>query len=261
MTRTKKTVLTFTTHPADAFDMAGGTLALHSRAGDRVVVVSLTAGARSHAPHVYGGDKQVEMTEQDEAKLLAETIEVKKKEFQKACDVAGAEMILLDYEDEPFVLTQQAILEVAELYRKIRPDILITHHKSEIGNHDHPDGGLVSLRAVTTAARWLKGSSQAPHLIPKIYFYGNQFRPHTMRYHAALPIPTSHIIDVTSAIEDKTKMLQAFATQGYGGLDYTSKEYADRRFGAVEGIVGLYYGYRYAEEFMCFSPEKVNLLS
>ena len=136
--RQKKTITVVVAHPADAFDMAGGILALHRKAGDRVVVLSITPGTRSHAPLVYGGKTQVGMTREAEAKLFAETNTVKKKEFKNACDVIGAEMICLDHEDEPLMISEEIILELASYYRQIRPDALITHHETEVGNHDHP---------------------------------------------------------------------------------------------------------------------------
>ena len=247
-------------HPADAFDMAGGAMALHRRAGDRVVVLSITPGARSHAPLVYGGDVQVELTREAEAKLFAETSIVKKSEFQAACDVIGAEMICLDHEDEPLLASEEVILELAEHYRVIRPDVLITHHETEVGNHDHPPAGIMAVRAVTSAARWLKGSSLAPYQIPAVYFFNNQFRPMAVRLHAAIPVPPAVVLDVESVIEEKARMLQAFKTQAYAGMGYDSKEYADFRFKAVEGAVGLEHGLSYAEAFSSLKPAITDLL-
>ena len=50
----RKTLMVLAAHPADPFDCAAGTIALHTGRGDRVVVVSVTPGARSHAPKIYG---------------------------------------------------------------------------------------------------------------------------------------------------------------------------------------------------------------
>ena len=41
-------ILLVAAHPADSFDMAGGTLAHHVDQGDRVSVAILTTGVRSH---------------------------------------------------------------------------------------------------------------------------------------------------------------------------------------------------------------------
>ena len=43
------TILLVGGHPADAFDNAGGTMAHHAAAGDRVVSAVMTHGVRSHA--------------------------------------------------------------------------------------------------------------------------------------------------------------------------------------------------------------------
>lgn len=259
-TRGKKTIMVVSAHPADPFDLAGGTLALHRQAGDRVVILSITPGARSHAPKVYAGDRQVGLTAEEEANLYAETVVVKKDEFQQACDVIGAEMICLDYVDEPLTIVTDIICEIAQHYRAVRPDVLITHHETEAANHDHPDAGVMAVRAVTTAARWLRGSSLEPHLIPQVYFFMNQFRSLTVSLHAAIPVPPTHVVNVESVISEKIEMLKKFATQAFGGMGYDSKEYAAFRFNAVEGAVGLQRGLRYAEEFVALHPTKVDLL-
>ena len=41
-------ILIVATHPADSFDMAGGTLSHHAAQGDKVTAVIATTGVRSH---------------------------------------------------------------------------------------------------------------------------------------------------------------------------------------------------------------------
>ena len=171
-----KTLLVITAHPADAFDLAGGTIALHRQRGDQVHVASVTHGARSHAPSIYD-DKQEALDEAAEARLLQEIIQEKKQEFEAAARAVDATAThFLGEDDEPFVATRSTILRLAELYRTVRPDILITHHRTEQNHHDHPAVGDVSVRALVTAARWLEGSRLEPYDVPTVYYYGTQDR-------------------------------------------------------------------------------------
>ena len=50
-TRPRLTILHTVAHPADAFDMAGGTLAHHVRDGDKVTVVVFTHGLHMCVPN------------------------------------------------------------------------------------------------------------------------------------------------------------------------------------------------------------------
>lgn len=260
MATKKRTIMFVAAHPADPFDAAAGTMALHAKAGDKVIVVSLSPAARSHAPTIYGGDVQPNLDDQKERELYAETVKIKKDEFKNACKVVGAEMVCFDYVDEPFMKTKEVINETAECYRKYRPDILVTHHVTEMNHHDHPLAGDVALRALITASRWLEGSRREPHLIPKIYFYGTQFRPSAVSHHASIPIPPTHIVNVESTIDEKVASLATFKTQAYLGMGYDSKDYVDARVGAIEGHYGLTNGLKYAEPFIAYKPNKVNIL-
>ena len=82
------TLLVVTCHPADAFDLASGTIARHVQMGDQVEIASVTHGARSHAPNVYD-DRQESLDDAAEEALLAETIEQKKREFEAAAKAVG----------------------------------------------------------------------------------------------------------------------------------------------------------------------------
>ncbi len=256
----QRTIMFVAAHPADPFDAAAGTMALHAKAGDKVVVVSLSPAARSHAPTIYGGDVQPNLDDRKEQDLYAETVKIKKEEFKNACKAVGAEMVCFDYVDEPFMVTKEVINETAECFRKYRPDILVTHHVTEMNHHDHPLAGDVALRAAITASRWLEGSRREPYLIPKIYFYGTQFRPAAVAHHGAIPIPPTHIVDVESTMDEKIASLAAFKTQAYLGMGYDSKEYIETRVRGIEGHYGLTNGLKYAEVYTAYKPCIVNAL-
>ena len=250
-------LLVVAAHPADAFDCAGGTIAKHTKKGDDVQLVSVTHGARSHAPNVYG-DKQQTLDDNAERELLEEIIRQKKVELEEAAAAVGISRThWLAEEDEPYVLSKQTIYNLAQIYREVRPDVLITHHPTERNHHDHPVVGDAAVRASVTAARWLKGSRLAPFQIPTLYFFGTQDRRASTLLSGVIGLPASHVIDVTDAIEEKKASLARFGTQKYLGASYSSPEYMNRRIEALEGYWGLMNGPRYAEEFIAAQPHQL----
>ena len=254
------TLLLVGAHPADAFDLAAGTIAKHRERGDDVHIACLTHGARSHAPNIYD-DKQEALDEETERKLLDRIIGEKRREFEAAAAAVGVSKTYFFGEaDEPFVPTRATILRLAELYREVRPDILITHHSTEHNHHDHPHAGEISLRAVVAAGRWLEGSRLKPHLVPTVYFYGTQDRRDVTVAKAVIGLPATHVVDITSVIEKKKAALGCFGSQKYQGVSYNTPEYLNRRVERLEGYWGAMNASLYAEEFIARQPHQVEAL-
>ena len=257
----RKTLMVLAAHPADPFDCAAGTIALHTGRGDRVVVVSVTPGARSHAPKIYGDGVTTTLNPEEEQALYERTVTLKKEELEEACTSVGAEMVCMDYVDEPFWPNKEVLIAIGECYREYRPDVLVTHHKTELNNHDHPVVGDLALRAVTSASRWLPGSKAPAHLVPQVFFFGQQFRRLPAIVHAANPLPFTHVVDIESVIDLKIAALRAFKSQAYGGMDYDSDEYIRTRIEAIEGNYGIENGLKYGEIFLRMKPQITTALS
>jgi LmbE family N-acetylglucosaminyl deacetylase len=94
-------ILAVFAHPADVVAEAGGTLALHSDAGDRVVAVLLTHGGRIH-PNIYVEEAR-KGTEGDERIAEASrerVIAIKRAEIESAAGILGfARVVCFDLED------------------------------------------------------------------------------------------------------------------------------------------------------------------
>jgi LmbE family N-acetylglucosaminyl deacetylase len=240
-------VLCITAHPADMFDMAGGTLIQHADAGDEVHLVSVSAGVYSHSASLLGPIG---------AKVSYEEAEqIKRDEFKAAAETVGAaSWRCLPYPDEPMEVTRQMILDIAKVIREVRPDILITHHQGELNHHDHGPAGLAAFRAVTTAARWAEGVDLPRHLVPAIYFFGHEFRtgPAIMGWQ---PLAPSHVVDIASTVDRKIEALKCFTTQNYDA------NYALWRREKVDGGFAYVFGLQYAEWFIGFTPTICRTLS
>lgn len=233
-------VLCVTAHPADGFDVAGGTLIQHADAGDEVHLLSVSPGAYSHSASLLGPIAAGVSYE--------EAVAIKESEFEAAARVSGAKSWRsLPYRDEPLEITRQTILDIARVIREIRPDVLLTHHQAELNHHDHGPAGLAAFRAVTTAARWAEGIDLPRYSVPAVYFFGCQFRtaPAIMGWQ---PIPPSHVVDISEVVDRKIQALMQFKTQNY------DTQYAQWRREKVDGGFAYVFGLQYAEWFIGFTP-------
>ncbi|MBC8234013.1 PIG-L family deacetylase, partial [bacterium] len=114
-------------HPADSFDMAGGTLAHHVAQGDQVTVVIATTGVRSHHWELME-QKRREGANFDIEERLKQAVEEKLEEVRNACRILGFDDVRdLGFEDDDVLLTQEKVDAIADMIRQVKPDVLITH--------------------------------------------------------------------------------------------------------------------------------------
>ena len=129
LTAEQRVVLAIYAHPDDAEIWAGGTLLAHRAAGDRTAVCIMTHGDIDRAP---------------EARRGAESL--------------GARLHHFSFHDRALRADEQAIEAVAEVLRRERPQIILTHWHGD----SHPDhlATWVAVRAAILLAE-VEGSLQA----------------------------------------------------------------------------------------------------
>ena len=126
-------ILIVATHPADTFDMAGGTLSHHAAQGDKVTAIIATTGVRSHHWEL-AEKKRIEGASLDVEKFVEQAAAEKLEEVRNACRIMGYDDVRdLGFEDDDILVTQDKIEAIAEVIREVRPDILISHHPYESG--------------------------------------------------------------------------------------------------------------------------------
>lgn len=242
-------VLAIGAHPADAFDLAGGTLANFATDGHDVYLAVVTHGAYSHAQVITANQRQA----------AAEVAALKKRECEEAAKHIGLkEVRYLEFDDEPFIPTRQTVLVLGEYVREVRPDIVIAHHPREYGHPDHPVVGEMALRALKAAERWLEGSSREPHPMKRVYFFGTQFRGICAQLGSEV-VPPDFVVDITRSIDKKKKAIAAFQSQTFKGAQY-EEQWVNERIEKIEGHWGFMSGLKYAEEFISLMPQIVDLL-
>lgn len=243
-------VLAVGAHPADVFDLAGGTLANFASDGHGVYVACLSHGALSHSQAVTGKDQR---------QAVDEVREMKRRECENAAAAVGvAEVRYFPCDDEPYLPTRDSILALGEFIREVAPEILITHHPKEYGHPDHPVAGEAVLRSVKAAERWIEGSLRPPHKVRRVYFFGTQFRGICARL-GSVVAPADFIVDITRSVEKKTRAVASFQSQSFMGEKYEDA-WARERIQRIEGHWGFMSGVRYAEEFISLAPQIVPLL-
>ncbi|WP_270164479.1 PIG-L deacetylase family protein [Paenibacillus sp. SYP-B4298] len=114
------TILAIGAHVGDVELASGGVLASHSLKGDRIATLALTAGERG----VPAGQDMQQYRQQkvQEAELFARML--------------GGEAIVLDYCDGELPDDDQVRLQVCDVIRRVKPDVIITHWKNSM-HKDH----------------------------------------------------------------------------------------------------------------------------
>jgi LmbE family N-acetylglucosaminyl deacetylase len=238
-----KTILAIVPHPDDAEFYAGGTLAQFAKAGNRVIIVTTTDGAKG----------SFELTAQ-------QLIETRRAEALNAGKRLGAEkVIFLGYTDleldriEPYELRERYV----RLIREYKPDILMTEDYMYTAE-THPDHRIVArlaCEAVTFA--------NLPLLYPEHLKEGMElhFTPEKYYYTEDLAV-ANHIVDISETFDHKSQMiflvedilrqaqvagLDLKATVGEALDDPNSAMWLAMQMKAVE--VGAKVGYELGEAF------------
>ncbi len=116
----KRIIMAIGGHVGDMELTAGGTLATMALQGHKIITVALTAGERGNPPHLTDKEYRVQ----------------KIQEAEKFAEMLGGEAIVLEHLDGELPDNKEVRLEVADLIRKYKPNVLITHWKNSM-HKDH----------------------------------------------------------------------------------------------------------------------------
>jgi 4-oxalomesaconate hydratase len=124
----KKTAIVVSAHSADFVWRAGGAIALYAERGWEVTVICLSFGERGESAKLW---RQPGMT-------MEKVKEDRKQEASKAAAILGAKPIFFDVGDYPMRVPDDILFQLAGLFRKIRPEFILTHSLKDPYNFDHP---------------------------------------------------------------------------------------------------------------------------
>jgi 4-oxalomesaconate hydratase len=205
-------------HPADSFDMVGGTLAHHIERGDHVTVVAFSHGVRSHALTTIAKSKEAPAKSAAVAADIDHVVDEKEQEVRDGCAVLGIKDVrFLRLDDDLLLTTEEHVRTVARIIREVRPDVLITHSPFEMAGISvaHRACCEIALLARSMAHGLMKGEDSPPHTIPEIFFV-HQHGETTLLDYAGARFPQI-IIDVTDVIERKVRAMDCLKSQYYPG--------------------------------------------
>jgi len=221
-------ILAIVAHPADAFDMIGGTLANHVQSGDRVVV-AITNSTDTLNDIRLADEIRAGRVKPDQAILEADAHRITQTVIE-ACAILGVtDVRLIPYSGEWLSVTQELRSEVATLIQMVKPHIVITHHPmEEAGGAEHGVCGRLVLEA-TAVAEGARANGLPPHHVGQTYFFCPNGQT-TWIDAVTAPRYGVILIDVTKHVERKVCAHAKLASQ-YIDLHKAAK--------ITEGVSGL----------------------
>ena len=214
-------------HPDDE-TYASGTIAKHVANGGKATIVVATRGGKGHW------------------KILSEELCILRTgEMENAAKTLGTDLVWLDYEDASVPVGDELRDTIVNVYRRLKPDIVITFHPL-VWRDDHRRVGLAASDATLKASLPLYRTNHPYHRPePDVYFFGEPM----------IPIEPDTYVDVTEMMEMKHKAFISHASQwtsweidGPSEPDHVEKVWT--RFSERFAANGAKCGVRYAEAFI-----------
>jgi LmbE family N-acetylglucosaminyl deacetylase len=228
-------ILAIGAHPDDVDLLCGGTLALYAAACHRVVVAIATNG------NVGSPTLRRE-----------EIAAIRHEEAQRSCDVIGAELLWLDFDDEWLFDDRETRTAFIDAYRHARPDLVLAHDTADY-HPDHRIAGQVAQDArIPAAVRLVETKLPSLDQIPKLY---------TMDTVGQLVPGKTTLIDISSVTSTKIAMLTSHASQRTWLEHIFDMDYVEFML-QQDAARGAEIGVAYAEAFTevpCYPPARPEL--
>jgi len=198
MSRKKLRIMPVTGHPADAFQRCGGALAKHIKAGDEVRILSLSYGERGEAEALWQKGSGI-----DEIKR------VKHKEGEDAARLLGCSIECLDFGDNPILIDWNRQLQISDVIRGFKPDIVITHFLGDpYEDHVTTNRTVMTCLSLLVRRRGIPELKNPPHTVPAVYF----MEPSRGTAEVGGWKP-SFYVDITDVIDIKRKAMDVMESQ------------------------------------------------
>lgn len=198
-------VLAFGAHPDDIEYHIAGTLAKYAARGDEVYMCVVTDGQIGS----YGMSRQ-------------EIAALRRREAQAACDVIGAHLIWLGYEDEMLFDNRETRMAFIEAVRLARPDVIFAPPKFVDYNQDHDITGYLAFEAcVLATVKLMETEHPVIDHLPPIFCC-------TTTGAMATTTKPQYFVDITDTYDTKIQMMKCHASQvGSWSADAFGVSYLD----------------------------------
>lgn len=233
-----KTGLVVSAHSADFVWRAGGAIALYAKRGWKIRVICLSLGARGESAKMWR-EPGVTMEKVKSARV---------DEARRAADILGADIEFYGLEDYPLRVPDEIVFRLADEFRSLRPEWVLTHGMEDPYNADHPLTSTVTQEARVIAQAHGHKYPEPPIGAPQVFM----FEPHQTEQCNFKP---QLILDITEVWDLKRKAFETQAAQEYMWDYYT-------RVGLNRGIQGarnsgrkMTYGEAYQRVFSLVTDE------
>jgi 4-oxalomesaconate hydratase len=199
-----KSVLVVSAHAADFVWRAGGAIALYAQRGFRVRILCLSFGERGESERLW---RQPGMT-------LDCVKTSRRAESEKAAAILGAEIRFFDSGDYPMRPTEETVHEMVTEFRKLQPEIVLTHSSADPYNPDHPQANDLTLRTRVYAQAAGYPAEGKKLGAPPVFM----FEPHQPEQCEFKP---QILLDITSVFDVKRKAMESMEAQEHLWEYYT----------------------------------------
>ncbi len=202
---TNKTALVVSAHSADFVWRAGGAIALHAKQGYAVHIVCLSFGERGESAKMWR--KGPGMTE--------EIVKAgRRQEAEAAAEVLGATVEFFDIGDYPMRADTDTLFRLADVFRRVQPEFVLSHSLKDPYNYDHPLATHLAQEARIIAQA--EGYKPGEKIVgaPPVY----SFEPHQPEQCEWKP---DVLLDITEVWDQKYAAIQCMAGQEHLWEYYT----------------------------------------
>ena len=204
MSSKSKSGVVISAHSADFVWRAGGAIALFANKGYRMKVVCLSFGERGESAKLW---RQPGMT-------LEQVKVARRVEAKKAAQVLSTEIEFLDVGDYPMRVDDEIINKLADIYRDMRPEFILSHSLKDPYNFDHPLATHIAQEARIIAQAHGYNPGQQVLGTPPVFL----FEPHQPEQCGWKP---DVLLDISPVWEQKYEAFRCMAAQEHLWEYYT----------------------------------------
>ncbi|EBS7634824.1 PIG-L family deacetylase [Salmonella enterica] len=200
-----QTALVVSAHSADFVWRAGGAIALYASRGWDVHIVCLSFGERGESAKLW---RQPVMD-------MVTVKQAREQEARKAAEILGARNIkFMDVGDYPMRIKDDVLFALADIYREIKPEFVLTHSLKDPYNFDHPLATHIAQEARIVAQAHGHNPEKPVIGAPPVFL----FEPHQPEQCEWKP---EVLLDISEVWQTKRQAMESMAAQEHLWEYYT----------------------------------------